>query len=53
MNWSMLYAVFAMVGGVFYGEFTKFNEFEKIVRYVSLMSMEDLKQIKEKVLQLA
>lgn len=27
MNRALLYAVFAMVGGVFYREFTKFNGF--------------------------
>lgn len=27
MNMALLYAVFAMVGGVFYREFTKFNNF--------------------------
>ena len=27
MNLSLMYAVFAMVGGVFYREFTKFNDF--------------------------
>ena len=27
MNMALLYAVFAMVGGVFYREFTKFNKF--------------------------
>lgn len=27
VNWAMLYAVLAMVGGVFYREFTKFNGF--------------------------
>ncbi|MDE6945289.1 MAG: DUF2871 domain-containing protein [Lachnospiraceae bacterium] len=27
MNMALLYAIFAMVGGVFYREFTKFNDF--------------------------
>ncbi len=27
INWSLLYAVLAMAGGVFYREFTKFNGF--------------------------
>ena len=27
MNWALLYAILAMVGGVFYREFTKFNGF--------------------------
>ena len=27
MNWAVLYAILAMVGGIFYREFTKFNGF--------------------------
>lgn len=27
INWALLYTIFAMVGGVFYREFTKFNGF--------------------------